>query len=299
MTVVTYGREACSSSPRQLPGVHTDQRSSRWRHRGRYGHHRCYSCGEENRSRQNHRVLSLWEASPIQIWSSCCFFVPSAAERKAARGSDLNRTSEKRAANDKKKHRVVDPPTSPEHCLMTVTWHLYHSMCDSCDNIIIVESAWWLLMVWRLFGQDICNHRVDAAQSAWIRNGWNLSVLSCCYKNLSMTGFWKNFYYKGFLIWKLRVQRWWRTVAFISRDIFFSSCRETLWEHQNLSGSCYTFTNNHCWAEETPPSKYFNTVYIYIYMLREAMCCMAFFKGTVWSWNEQTTTLSSSSCISV
>ena len=32
--------------------------------------------------------------SPIQIWPSCCFFVPSAARNgKAARGSDLNRTT--------------------------------------------------------------------------------------------------------------------------------------------------------------------------------------------------------------
>ena len=37
----------------------------------------------------------LWPTcSPIQIWPSCCFFVPSCARnKKAARGSDLNRTS--------------------------------------------------------------------------------------------------------------------------------------------------------------------------------------------------------------
>ena len=49
----------------------------------------------KNRARRP--VSGVWrQASPIQILTSCCFFVPSARcarNIKAARGSDLNRTS--------------------------------------------------------------------------------------------------------------------------------------------------------------------------------------------------------------
>ena len=39
--------------------------------------------------------IRILVTSPIQVWPSCCFYVPSAASArnvKAARGSDLNRT---------------------------------------------------------------------------------------------------------------------------------------------------------------------------------------------------------------
>ena len=60
-------------------------------------------CRRPNAMR-NIKGQSRWcSPSPIQIWPSCCFFVPSAARvrsntrcarnEKAARGSDLNRTS--------------------------------------------------------------------------------------------------------------------------------------------------------------------------------------------------------------
>ena len=53
-------------------------------------------------------------------------------------------------------------------CNMTyispITYH------GACHSIVIVESAWWLLGVWRLFGHDSCNHRDVVDWSKCIRN---------------------------------------------------------------------------------------------------------------------------------